>query len=245
MVPPQLTARPGHTSIEIDRTLSLRISIIVPVLNEQAVVAAAIERAWTAGADEVILSDGGSSDGTIEVAQQANCQFVSVEPGRASQMNAGAAIASGDVLLFMHADNWLPERGCDQIRESMEHSDFTWGGFEQQIEDQGFLFRLIERGNLMRGKYQSLVYGDQGLFVSRELFDSLGGFTIMPLMEDFELSQRLASHGRPALLPGPIHVSARRWKAKGLARQTLRNWAITGAYRLGVSADRLAAWYNA
>jgi len=223
----------------------LKISIIIPVLNEQAVVSTAIERAWNAGADEVILTDGGSTDGTVQTAQTANCQLVLAKPGRASQMNAGAAVASGDVLLFMHADNWLPDRCCDQVRDAVERSDVSWGGFHQQIDDPGFLFRLIERGNSMRCQYQSLVYGDQGLFVTRSLFELLGGFAVMPLMEDFELSQRLSSHGRPALLSGPIHVSARRWKAKGLARQTIRNWAITGAYRLGVSPARLAKWYSA
>lgn len=223
----------------------MRISVVIPVLNEQAVVAAALQRAWTAGAYEVILADGGSKDGTIEAAEAANCRIISAEPGRASQMNAGASIATGDVLLFMHADNWLIESGCNQIREALEQSDVCWGGFRQQIEDPSVLFRLIERGNSIRCQWQSLVYGDQGLFVKRSLFESLGGFPTLPLMEDFEFSRRLAKQGRPALLPGPIHVSARRWKAKGLARQTLRNWAISGAYRLGVSPNRLARWYNA
>ena len=138
-----------------------------------------------------------------------------------------------------------PRRLVIKFASAVEDSDVCWGGFRQQIEGHGFLFRAIEIGNSARSRYQCLVYGDQGLFVTRDLFQSLGGFATMPLMEDFELSQRLSSHGRPALLPGPIHVSARRWKTRGLARQTLRNWAISGAYRLGVSPDRLAKWYNA
>lgn len=215
------------------------------MLNERAVVGEAISRAWEAGADEVILSDGGSEDGTLEAAQASKCQVVSAKIGRGLQMNAGAAIASGDVLLFVHADNWLPEQSCDQIRNALEESDFSWGGFRQQIDDASFLFRMIEIGNSARSRYQRLVYGDQGLFVTRDLFQSLGGFGQLPLMEDFELSQRLSKHGTPALLPGPIHVSARRWKAKGLVRQTLRNWVISGAYRLGVSPTRLAKWYDA
>ena len=232
------------SSIEIEQKLSLRISTIIPVLNEREIVSAAIERAWAAGADEVIVSDGGSTDGTLEVASAADCRVVRADPGRGSQMNAGAEIALGDVLLFIHADNWLPDRSCDQIRDSMEEADIRWGGFQQQIEDPGVLFRWIEMGNSARSRYQSLVYGDQGLFVARDLFQSLGGFAPLPLMEDFELSQRLSKQGRPALLPGPIHVSARRWRAKGLARQTLRNWAISASYRLGVSPHQLARWYN-
>lgn len=225
--------------------MSIRISIIIPALNERETVSAAIERAWEAGADEVIVSDGGSKDGTVEAARASNCRVILANPGRGSQMNAGAEIASGDVLLFIHADNWLPDQSCDQIRDAVEEAGVRWGGFRQHIEDPSVLFRWIEAGNSARSRYQSLVYGDQGLFVTRDLFQSLGGFAPLPLMEDFELSRRLSKQGRPTLLPGPIHVSARRWKAKGLARQTLSNWVISGAYRLGVSPSRLAKWYNA
>ena len=223
----------------------MKISVVIPVLNEQAVIANSIERAWKAGAAEVIIADGGSEDRTVATAKSEKCKLVTAEAGRASQMNAGAKIASGDVLLFMHADNWLVENGCDQMQDAMENSDFSWGAFRQRIDDPSFVFRWIESGNSMRCQWQRLVYGDQGLFVKRSLFESLGGFPNLPLMEDFELSRRLAAEGRLVLLPGPIHVSARRWKATGTIRQTLRNWKISTAYRLGVSADRLAEWYDA
>lgn len=223
----------------------MKISIVIPVFNEQSVIASAIDRAWLAGADEVVIVDGGSDDDTTANAISQNCQLVTAEKGRASQMNAGATIASGEVLLFLHADNWLAEDSCSQIRAAIQGSSERWGGFRQQIEDPSLLFRLIEHGNSLRCRCQNLVYGDQGIFVTRTLFDSVGGFPKLPLMEDFELSRRLAIQDRPALLPGPIHVSARRWRAKGVVRQTLRNWKIATAYRLGVSVDQLAAWYDA
>ena len=223
----------------------MRISFIIPVLNERAVVTDSIDRAWSAGADEVIIADGGSNDGTAQAAKSGRCEFVESSAGRAAQMNAGSTIATGDVLLFMHADNWLVENGCDQVRDTLRQADHTWGGFRQRIEDPRAIFRWIEFGNALRCQWQSLVYGDQGLFVKRDSFESLGGFPNLSLMEDFELSKRLASQTRPALLPGPIHVSARRWNSTGVLRQTLRNWKISTAYRFGVSADRLAKWYDA
>ncbi len=223
----------------------MKISVIIPVLNEQAVVADSIERAWIAGAAEVVVADGGSDDSTVDEARSQQCQLVRAEKGRASQMNAGANAATGDVLLFLHADNWLVENGCSQIREAIVRSGVRWGGFRQQINDPGFLFRLIERGNSLRIRWQGLVYGDQGLFVTRSLFEFHGGFPDLPLMEDFEFSNRLAADSRPLLLDGPIHVSARRWKSKGVVRQTLRNWRISTAYRFGVSTDLLAKWYEA
>ncbi len=223
----------------------MKISVVIPVLNEQAIIADSIDRAWKSGAFEVIIADGGSEDDTVATARSGNCQLIISETGRASQMNAGANVASGDVLLFVHADNWLVAGGCDQVRDALKQASCGWGGFRQRIEGRSVLFRWIELGNSLRCQWQSLVYGDQGFFVRRSLFESLGGFPDLPLMEDFELSRRLASQSRPVLLPGPIHVSARRWQATGVIRQTLRNWRISAAYRLGVSADRLAKWYDA
>jgi rSAM/selenodomain-associated transferase 2 len=160
-------------------------------------------------------------------------------------MNAGAAIASGDVVLFMHCDNRLSVTASQQIQAAFQQSDTAWGGFEQRIDASGFAYRWLERGNAFRARYQKLVYGDQGLFVSRELFTDVGGFPEVQLMEDFALSQRLSKISLPALLPGPISVSPRRWRQNGVLAQTTRNWFIATAYRAGVSPERLAKWYDA
>lgn len=222
----------------------MRISAIIPVVNEESRIENAIEKAWLAGADEVIVVDGNSTDNTAALAQNSNCSLIQSTPGRAKQQNHGVQQATGVVVLFLHADTWLEEGGCDQIRSCLADREVLAGAFQQQIESQNRLVRWIERGNARRVRWFNLAYGDQGIFVRKEVFDAIGGFPDVPLMEDYILSQRLRKQAPFALLPGPLHVDARRWEKQGALRQTLRNWSITAAFRLGVSPERLAQHYR-
>ncbi len=243
----------------------MKISIIIPVINEVALIAAAIEKAWAAGADEVIIVDGGSHDGTRETASRCRGLLIDSPLGRGIQMNRGAEAASDKhLLLFLHVDNWLETDACDQIRDAVLQSEKLqanrqinhqlllqdeqeinlWGGFQQRIENNARKYRWLEKGNAARIHWQSLVYGDQGLFVSADLFRQVGGFLNQPLMEDFEISRRLSQIIRPVLLPGPLHVSSRRWEQNGVVSQTVRNWMFCAAYRWGVSAESLSRRYR-
>lgn len=222
----------------------MRVSIIIPVLNEAEQLAAAIERAWAAGAEEVVVVDGGSDDETVAIARRSHCRFVESERSRAKQQNRGAAVASGDVLLFLHADTWLPELATNQIIEALADSNVAAGAFRQAIDERGVLYRLLEGGNALRVRLRGLAYGDQGIFVRRQLFEQLGGFPEIPLMEDLRLMRTIRKRGRPVLLQGPLHVDARRWQRYGVVRQTLRNWTLLAAEKLGVSPARLAEFYR-
>ena len=222
----------------------IRVSIIIPVLNEAELIVTAIEKAWNCGADEVIVADGGSADGTIGLAEEANCQFTQSLPGRGQQLNAGAKVSTGDVLLFLHVDNWADKNAAQQIRDAMADQDCIGGGFKQRIDSRRLIFRLIEIGNHLRATQQGLVYGDQGMFVRRDVFESQGGFPEIPLMEDFKFSETLFQAKRkPTMLAGPLHVSARRWEKMGVLKQTLRNWRIAAAYRKGASPESLYQRY--
>ena len=222
----------------------MKISIVIPAINESGLIVDSIDRAWAAGCDEVVVADGGSSDGTPDLVRSSGCGLVVGAPGRGRQMNAGAKTSTGDLLLFLHADGWLDPGVCQQIRNSKRIRQNAWGGFRQKIENERFIFRLLETGNAWRAKFQGLVYGDQALFVTRQMFDKIGGFPEIALMEDFEMSRELGKISRPLLLPGPIHVDARRWEINGVIRQTLRNWSISTAYRCGKSPDELAKRYR-
>lgn len=222
----------------------MKISIVIPVINEADHVRQAIGRAWKSGADQVVVVDGGSSDHTNTIVGEAECLFVISRPGRAIQMNRGAAESDGDVLVFLHADNWLAENACEQIRAALEKSQHQFGAFRQKIDSAHVVYRWIEYGNQLRVKWQGLIYGDQSFFIERELFDQVGGFPEIELMEDFELSKCLRPMGKPVLLPGPTFVSPRRWEKAGLIRQTVRNWFLTLSYRLGASPKWLAARYR-
>jgi rSAM/selenodomain-associated transferase 2 len=222
----------------------VKISIVIPVINESALIVNTIERAWETKCDEVIIADGGSTDGTLELAREQNCQAISCPPGRGPQLNAGARLATGEVILFLHADGWLKENACQQIRNSKKLNEQPWGGFRQRIENSQTRYRLLEKGNSLRVQLQGLVYGDQGMFVTKPAFDRVDGFPDLPLMEDFEISRQLSKISRPLLLPGPINVGARRWEENGVIRQTLKNWTIAMQYRLGVSADKLGKKYH-
>jgi rSAM/selenodomain-associated transferase 2 len=219
--------------------------VVIPTLNEQANIARTLTSAWRAGADEVLIADGGSTDSTREIAEPRVTRWLDAPRGRARQLNAAAAAATGDVLLFLHADNRLHPACIEQMHQALaERSEIEFGGFQQRIEADGLAFRLLERGNAYRVARWGWAYGDQALFVRRAFFDSQGGFPELGLMEDLVFSQRARCVSRPVLLPGPVIVSARRWRSSGILRQTLRNWWLIAAYKCGVSPDQLARHYR-
>lgn len=222
----------------------MRVSVIIPALDEAARIRQSIDRAWRAGADEVIVVDGGSRDGTADIAAATRCALVESPRGRARQQNAGAARATGNVLLFLHADNWLAAGAVDQIRRVLGDSRVAWGAFRQRIEAPGFAYRLLELGNWLRAACARRPYGDQGIFVRRTAFESVGRFPDVPLLEDVLLAGRLAKIGRPRVLRGPLYVSARRWRTRGIVWQTLHNWSLIARARLGTPLERLAAEYE-
>ncbi len=220
-----------------------QISLIIPALNEAAGIAAAVRRAWECGPQEVLVVDGDSSDDTATLAQQAGAAVVTSPRGRGVQQNAGAARAKGAILLFVHADTWLDPSSCWQIEAAMQNPRTLCGAFEQQIEAEGRRYRLLERGNAWRARRLGLPYGDQALFLRRAVFAEIGGFPEVALMEDWLLMRRLRRIAWPVLLPGPLHLSARRWQRHGVVRQTLRNWSLLAAASVGVSPNRLARYY--
>ena len=231
-----------------------KISVIIPTLNEQEGVGRAI--ASVSFADEVVIADGGSTDETVAVAQKLGARIISARPGRGYQLRAGAAEATGDVLLLLHADNWMGEDCGSQLvsyltsletNESNESNESRklFGCFRQEIDDPRYRFRLLEGGNAFRARTFGVPYGDQAIFVDRASYERAGGIPDVPLMEDVLLSRRLRKIvGKPELLEGPVHVSPRRWQHDGVIRRTLRNWSIVSAFAIGVSPERLAKWYR-
>jgi rSAM/selenodomain-associated transferase 2 len=225
-------------------TSPLTVSIIIPVLQEEARIVDCIERARALSSVEVIVVDGGSSDHTRELASGAD-QVLSSPRGRATQMNAGAAAASGEVLLFLHADCWLEPAGLEEIRRTLTNRpDVVAGGFRQILDHPGWVYRGLEWGNASRVRWPGWIYGDQGLFVRRSVFEALSGFPNLPLMEDLYLSKQLRRVGKLALLGRHLHVSTRRWEQTGPIRQTLRNWGFILAAHLGTPLDQLARKYR-
>lgn len=218
------------------------ISIVIPTLNEQTSVGIAIESAIDAGGGEIIVADGGSTDRTLSVARDAGAsKIVHSFPGRGIQQNAGAAVATRDVILFLHADNRL---GADCLMQIAAAGDFVWGCFHHRIDSPRRRFRSIEYGNGLRVRWSAMAFGDQAIFVRTSVFRQQGGFPEIPLMEDVELSRRLRRLRRPRLLPGPITISPRRWEKHGVVRQTLTNWSIQLAHAVGTSPEKLSRWYR-
>jgi rSAM/selenodomain-associated transferase 2 len=217
------------------------ITVVIPTLNEEQVIAKSVLSAVAAGATEIIVSDGGSRDRTLEIASEAGVsRIVRSLPGRGVQMNSGAQLAGNKFVLFLHADNELSGHALEQI---CGHEKAVWGAFRQRIDSPRMIYRLIEWGNQWRVQWRGVPFGDQGIFVRRSLFEKLGGFAEIPLMEDVEISQRLREIEKPMLLKGPLTISARRWEKRGVLRQTVTNWLIQLSYLRGVPAEQLARRY--
>ena len=222
----------------------MRVSVVIPALNEGSLIADCVERAWRAKADEVIVVDGSSADTTRQLAEQAGARVMIAAKGRATQQNAGATLATGDILLFVHADCTLGRHCISQIRTTMTSSEFGYGCFRQRIMAKGVKYRALELGNDLRARVLQMPYGDQGIFIRKDLFDEIGGFAEFRLMEDAIIANELRRRTRPAILQGPIQVDARRWEKHGVVQQTFRNLLLTFAWRMGVHPDRLAKYYE-
>ncbi len=223
---------------------NLKISIIIPVLNEASTIAPIISTALQAENVEIIVADGGSSDGTVEIAQSLGVRVISTAARRATQMNAGAIAATGDILLFLHADTHLP-RGYDSAaRKALAKPSSVGGAFELKIDGRRLCLRLVEIGVNWRSNFLQMPYGDQAIFLSSATFDKIGGFPDLPLMEDFEFVRRLKKQGRIEIVPQPVLTSARRWQQVGVLKTTIVNQIVIIAYFLRVSPDRLAFWYR-
>jgi rSAM/selenodomain-associated transferase 2 len=220
----------------------MTLSVIIPTLNEASCIAATLAALRLQKPDEVLVVDGGSTDGTAARSTLAD-RVLHTPPGRAAQMNHGAARARGDVLLFLHADCTLDPGALAAAREGLEQPGVAAGCFHMRVAAPGPLFRLIDACATARVRLTGLVYGDQGLFVRRDTFERAGGFPPVRLMEDVLLSRALARLGRVVVANRRIHVSPRRWLRHGLVRQTLRNWTLTALAAAGVHPDRLAAFY--
>jgi len=220
------------------------ISIIIPALNEESVLASTLESIRASCALEVILVDGGSIDGTQKVAHAHGAKILFSPPGRAKQMNCGAAAALGNILLFLHADTLLPPQFERLIQGVLAHRGVVAGAFELRIDSPSTILRGIERMANWRSRRLHMPYGDQALFVRAELFHSIGGFSELPIMEDFELMRQLRRKGRIEMIPEPALTSARRWEQAGILRTTLANQVAIAAYLMGMPPARIACWYH-
>lgn len=220
-----------------------KISIIIPVLNEARILEQTLSQLYAElGPHELIVVDGGSTDGSIHIAEKYGTVLIS-ERGRAKQLNAGAAAASGNILIFLHADIWL-ESGALAAVKMATSSGYVGGGFRQKIDGKNRFYRVIEIAGNMRGKYLKVFYGDSGIFVSRADFKKIGGFPEIPILEEMEFSKALRRLGKTTLVTPHIHISARRWETKGILRTTVNNWLITLLYFLKFSPVQLAKLYR-
>ncbi len=223
----------------------MKLTLIIPTLNEAQHIHATLTplQAWRAEGHEILLADGGSADETLALAAPLVDRVVTGVAGRARQMNAGARAAHGDMLLFLHADTSLPPNCAALIAFELQRSPRRWGRFDVKLDGRHPALRLVEHMMNLRSRLTGIATGDQAMFVARALFEQVGGFPEIELMEDIALSRTLKRHGRPLCLRGPVITSARRWNTQGIWRTVLLMWRLRLAYFLGADPARLARRY--
>ncbi len=225
----------------------MTISIIVPVYHEEALINDAINRllcAETEEAVEIIVVDGGEEAATLKAMTVKGVKGLASRKGRGTQMNKGAAAASGNILLFLHIDTKLPSGGLRRISSVMKNDNYAGGAFDLEIADRGYALRIIEKAASIRSRITRIPYGDQAIFLRRDYFLRMGGYRDLPVMEDMDLMRRIKRNGgKICLLDERVKTSSRRWRREGIIACTLRNWTMVLLHLLGVRPERLARWY--
>ena len=236
---------PADLSVwEKARETNRSVSVVIPALNEAKHLPRTLEQAAAGQPGEIIVADGGSHDDTLRVAEEYGAKLVSCIPGRARQMNAGAAVARGDFLLFLHADTLLPRGYCSEVLDGFRVAQVVGTAFRFAVADPFPGRWLLEASTNLRSRLWGKPYGDQGICVRRWAFDELGGFPDLPIMEDYEFVRRLRRLGQVALLDSAVLTSGRRWLRLGVLRATLVNQFVILGYNLGVSPGKLAVFYR-
>ncbi|MDZ7662971.1 TIGR04283 family arsenosugar biosynthesis glycosyltransferase [Thiohalophilus sp.] len=223
-----------------------RLSIIIPTLNEADSLPATLERLQPlrSRGHEVILVDGGSMDKTIDIARPLVDRILNSEPGRARQMNVGASQARGDIFWFLHADTLIPVLTDQIIDHAIDGRKLAWGRFDVRLSGKDVRLRLIAFMMNRRSRLTGIATGDQGIFVTRALFETINGFIEQPLMEDIEISRRLKRHARPICLEQKLITSSRRWETRGIWRTVFLMWRLRLRYALGGDPHKLAKLYR-
>ena len=221
----------------------MNISVIIPVLDEEKTIAATLGALSAHQPHEIIVVDGGSRDRSREISQQLGAQIFTSEPGRGRQMNFGARCATGDVLLFLHADTRLPDSAFKDIVDALSDARCLGGRFDVELEGSHWLLKFIGALINYRSRATKVGTGDQAIFVRRAVFAQLGGYPDIPLMEDIALCRALKRLGRVACLRSRVVTSARRWERDGVWRTILRMWTLKLLYLAGVSPARLKQFY--
>jgi uncharacterized protein len=220
------------------------VSVIIPTLNESAVIGRLLDRLGESKDIERIVADGGSHDPTCDIAARSGATVLKVSGGRALQQNAGAAVARGPILLFLHADTLPPEGYADKIRGALDDPSIAAGAFRFKTDDDRAVMRLVKWVTNLRSRVFQLPYGDQGLFLEKRVFDEMGGFPSIPIMEDFVLISRLRARGRVVTLSDTAVTSARRWRHLGVIRTTLLNQIMILGFLGGMPIQRLERLYR-
>ena len=220
----------------------MKLSVVVPTLNEECGLARAL--ASIPGGAEIIVADGRSEDRTREIATSQGAQVVEGALGRGAQMNLGAKAATGDTLLFLHADCELSPGANEAIREALSNLDVVGGSFALRVQPATLGLTLVSVGSNLRARFLGLPYGDQALFVRRSEFEKIGGYTEIPIMEDVDFAKRLRARGRMISLDVPVTTTPRHWERLGPFATTLANWLAVAAFFIGVSPHRLAPVYH-
>jgi rSAM/selenodomain-associated transferase 2 len=224
----------------------MRIGVIIPALNEAPGLPHTLAPLsdWPSRGHELILVDGGSQDTTASIAAAAGMHVVNSAKGRARQMNAGAAVSTAEILLFLHADTRLPAAADQLISRGLSTGPYAWGRFDVQIHGRARMFPLISAMINLRSRLSGIATGDQALFMTRAAFAAVGGFPDLPLMEDVEICKRLKRHSRPLCLRQRVATSGRRWETRGVWRTIVLMWRLRFAYWRGTPAEQLARLYR-
>ena len=223
---------------------ALKISIIIPTLNEARCLGETLEQIQKLSPHEIIISHGGSDDNTLKIAAKFTQNVIKGPTGRAFQLNAGAQAATGDLLLFLHADSYIKLASYKKMLYAMKNPEVIGGAFSLLIDSNRMALQIINQFANLRSKYLGRAYGDQAFFVKKQVFQEMEGFTEFPICEDLDFYKRLKIMGPVALLKEEVHTSPRRWANEGIWFTTIRNILIATLFELGFPPRILTKWYQ-